>query len=398
MDLLTPSTPLRGRPRRSWVFDVVVTLGVGATWLVTAASNSGPVVLPDLVVGIVGAALVLPLLVRRVWPVPVFALLYAVGAVAGWWLHYSVFSATYLVALYTVAANRPRRETLACAGALVVATTVWSWHVTEQPDQEWPFAAVFLAVVVGAVTAFGLYIHTRRALLLELQERAVRLEHERDQQGELAAAAERARIAREMHDVVAHHLTVMVALADGAAAQATRTPQQAERAMRTVSATGRQALTDTRRLLGVLREAAVAGAEPVRSPLPGLAELDDLVTGVRAAGLPVRYEVEGERPELDTGTQLAVFRLVQEALTNTMKHAGTGASACVRLGFRPDEIRVDVSDDGRGTGAPSAGGRGLSGMRERMAAVGGRVTSGPGPAGGWHVAARVPTTTGGGAA
>jgi signal transduction histidine kinase len=190
-----------------------------------------------------------------------------------------------------------------------------------------------------------------------------------------------------MHDSVAHHLTVIVALSDGALRAVTRSPAEACDAIRDVSGTARQALAETRRLLGVLRTGS--GQEP-RQPLPGLADLDDLVARVRAAGLPVRYERTGATADLPAGVQLAVFRLVQEALTNTMKHAGPSANAAVRLQVSAGEVRVDVEDDGTGASTrPGAAGGGLTGMRERIKAVGGELDCGPRDPRGWRVSARL---------
>ena len=248
-------------------------------------------------------------------------------------------------------------------------------------------AAIYESSRSRPVLIAGLYVSTRRAYLAELRDRAQRLERERDQTSALAAAVERARIAREMHDSVAHHLTVIVALSDGALAAVTRAPAQASDAIRDVSSTAREALAETRRLLGVLR--AEAGLE-LRQPLPGLADLDDLFARVRAAGLPVRYERSGPPGDPPPGVQLAVFRLVQEALTNTMKHAGPGASAAVRLQLTPAEVRVEVEDDGIGSaGVPGAPGGGLTGMRERVSAFGGELTCGPRQPRGWRVTARL---------
>jgi signal transduction histidine kinase len=166
--------------------------------------------------------------------------------------------------------------------------------------------------------------------------------------------------------------------------------------MRTVSATGRQALSDTRRLLGVLRDPADQPDGTTRSPLPGLADLDALLDGVRAAGLPVRYETHGSAGVLAPPVQATLYRLVQEALTNTLKHGGVGASATVRIEYRADEVLLDVTDDGAGAAAPvPAGvGRGLTGMRERAHAFGGDVRTGPRAAGGWQVRARLRSTGG----
>jgi len=296
-----------------------------------------------------------------------------------------VWSPALVIALYTVAALRPRREALTAAGLLAAAVIAASVRVF--PDNGYLVATTLLAVVATA-TVLGLYVGTRRVLVEQLRERAERLERERDQQGELATAAERARIAREMHDIVAHHLTVMVTLADGAAAQSTLAPADAAAAMRTVSATGRLALSDTRRLLGVLREPD--SGEAARSPLPTLDELDELVTRVRAAGLPVRYEIDGSPPAIAPGVQLTLYRLVQEALTNTMKHAGPGASAVVRVHYADGEVGVEIEDDGHGSADQAPGsGRGLAGMRERVHAFGGEVRSGPRTPRGWAVSARL---------
>ena len=161
--------------------------------------------------------------------------------------------------------------------------------------------------------------------------------------------------------------------------------------MRTVSATGRRALVDTRRLLGVLRQDSTEESQDPLQPVPDMTDLDVLLERVRAAGLSTTLEVHGAPPDLPAGVQLTVYRLVQEALTNTLKHAGPDASASVRLRYLPGELRVDVDDDGAGAGAstPVGVGSGLRGMEERVHAYGGEVHSGPGRSGGWHVSARL---------
>jgi signal transduction histidine kinase len=222
-----------------------------------------------------------------------------------------------------------------------------------------------------------------------LQDRAVRLERERDQRAQLAVAGERARIAREMHDIVTHNLSVMVALADGAAFAVERSPERAAAAMRQASSTGRQAITDMRRFLGVLRDDE---PDALRHPMPGIAQLGALVEQVRAAGLPTRLEVTGETATVPVAAQLTVYRLVQEALTNSLKHAPAGTRADVRLVCGREELVVVVVDDGAGMPAAKAEqegavGHGLAGMRERAAAYGGRLSAGPRPGGGWQVVA-----------
>jgi signal transduction histidine kinase len=393
VSIWTPAEEPGSRLRRSWLFDAGVALValLASSTYVTSAPD-----LPTELAATIIVAMCLPLLVRRVWPVPVFAWDMAVAAATGWWAMQVVWSPALVVALYTVAVFRPRRDALVAALLLAGGVVVSCRHIF---PSNWFVSAASLTAVVVSATALGLYIRTRHDLLEQLRERAQRLERDRDQQVALAAAAERTRIAREMHDIVAHHLTVMVTLSDGAAAKAASSPDQAAEVMRTVSATGRLALTDTRRLLGVLRDDADADAAPL-APLPGLVGLDELIDRVRAAGLPVRYDVEGAPPALEPGVQLAVYRIVQEALTNTMKHGGAGARAAVRVGYRPGELCVEVADDGhaddrQGTdrhARPSGRGRGIVGMRERVVALGGQLHTGPRPEGGWLVSARIPTT------
>jgi signal transduction histidine kinase len=364
------------------VFDVAVV--IFALLFSATYSFNGLASLPPQAVGAVVLALVLPLMVRRIWPVPVFVWCLLIAAAFGWWVRQGVWSPALVIALYTVAALRPRRDALIAAAALALGVVAATVHVF---PENWYFSAGSLLAVVAAATVLGLYMRTRRALFEQLRERAEQLERERDQQGALAAAAERARIAREMHDIVAHHLTVMVALADGAAAQSERSPAEAAEAMRAVSATGRLALGDTRRLLGVLRDPSPGEAD--RSPLPSLAGLDELVDRVRAAGLPVRYDVEGAVPDAAPGVQLTLYRLVQEALTNTMKHAGAGAQAVVRVRYTGDDVCIEVEDDGVGQAGEPGHGRGLAGMHERVGAFGGEVRSGPRSPHGWLVSARL---------
>ena len=379
------------RPLRSWAFDIGCAVVAGAASL--ARFSFGQTVHP-VHLSLVASALVavltagaLPL--RRVWPGPVFAwTLLAAAALAQWPDRGALFPVALAISLYTVAAMMRRAEALAAA---VLTAGVVLMVVAQDGTRHWAVAISGAAGFAAAVVIVGLYAGTRRAYLAALRDRAWRLERERDQSSALAAAQERARIAREMHDSVAHHLTVIVALSDGALRAVTRAPGEAADAIRDVSGTARQALAETRRLLGVLR--TDSGQEP-RQPLPGLADLDDLLGRIRAAGLPVRYECSGTGADLPPAIQLAVFRLVQEALTNTMKHAGPRASAAVRLQLTPAEIRVDVEDDGTGgTAEPGAGG-GLTGMRERIGASGGDLDFGPRHPRGWRVTARLHPGTG----
>jgi signal transduction histidine kinase len=349
-------------------------------------------VLVILAVGLAGAsgaearaftiALVVPLLWRRRAPFPVFCAIAAL-AFAHWVADISLpADLALLVAIYTVAAQESRGRLIAACATLelgvVLAVARWSG---EAPVS----AFVLLTGMATAAVVLGLNVRTRRAYTAALEERAAQLERERDQQGRLVAAAERARIAREMHDIVAHNLSVMIALADGAGFMAERDPARATGAMERVSRTGRHALAEMRRLLGVLRDDEAAAL----APQPGLPDLDSLLEQVRAAGLHATLETSGAPIALGASAELAVYRLVQEALTNTLKHAGPKAHAVVRLHYDADGVEVEVTDDGEGWPRVSAGGQGLAGMRERAAVYGGELEAGPAPGGGWRVRARL---------
>jgi signal transduction histidine kinase len=376
----------RTRPLRSWAFDIGLALVAAAASLghfaFGEAGQPGHLSLAGGVLVAVLTAAALPL--RRVWPGPVFVwTLLAAAAAAQWPDRGALFPVALAISLYTVAVMM-RRAVAVAAAALVAGVLLMV--VAQDGTRHWGLAISDAVGLAAAVLIVGWYVGTRRAYLAALRDRARQLEIERDQSSALAAAGERARIAREMHDSVAHQLTVIVALSDGALRAVTRAPAEAADAIRDVSGTARQALAETRRLLGVLR--ADSGPEPPQ-PLPGLADLDDLLGHVRAAGLPVRYELAGTGAALPPDLQLAVFRLVQEALTNTMKHAGPGASAAVRLELTPADVRVEVQDDGAGLGAgPGLVGGGLTGMRERVGVFGGELDFGPRPSRGWQVSAR----------
>jgi len=383
MRMLRPAGYPVTRTAGHWAFDVLVTLLAWITAVpVFLQHHARPPWAGFLVLTLVAA----PLLVRRVWPVPVFGWVLIAAGLAGLWDEHLIAGLALLIALYTVAVTRPRREALAGAGLLevvMVAAVIWV------KGGAWWYPAIFLSGLVAAALGLGLYFATRRAYLAELHDRAERLERERDQEGALAAAAERARIAREMHDIVAHHLTVMVTLSEAAAAASASSPERAADVMRSVSATGRRALADTRRLLGVLRQRPGQDPSAALAPVPDLAQLDALVEQVRSAGLDTTLEIHGQPPDVPAGVQLTVYRLVQEALTNTLKHGGPGVRATVRLRYLPGELRVDVDDDGAGATAPVNAGGGLAGMRERVHAYGGDVQAGPRQRGGWHVSARL---------
>jgi signal transduction histidine kinase len=387
MRMLRPAGYPANRAAGRWVFDVLVTLLAGASAVPDLFHNATHQP-PSVAKIVVLALMVAPLLVRRTWPIPVFGWLVATSIPAALWDRHLVDGLALLIALYTVAALRPRRAALVCAGVLELTVVV---GLVLFAGGDWWFDAIFLSGMIAAALGLGLYFSTRRAYLAELHDRAERLERERDQQGALAAAAERARIAREMHDVVAHHLTVMVTLSEAAATASASSPDRAAEVMRSVSATGRRALADTRRLLGVLRQHPGQNPGTALAPVPDLTQLDALIEEVRSAGLETTLEVHGQAPDVPDGVQLTVYRLVQEALTNTLKHGGTGVRATVCLRYLPGELRVDIDDDGAGATAraPASVGGGLIGMQERVHAYGGDVQAGPRQPGGWRVSARL---------
>jgi signal transduction histidine kinase len=335
--------------------------------------------------GLLTLLLALPLAWRRRAPVPVFLIVAAV-AFAQWLAGLLVLAdAALLTALYTVAALRPPRMAAAGAvigeGGAVLAAVRWGQSALAT------FA--FLSGLVVAALVTGLYVRARRLYVAGLVERAARLEFERDQQALLAAAAERARISREMHDVVAHSLAVVISLANGATAKLGRDPEQSREALESISELGREALADTRRLLSVLRAEEGAAA---RVPQPGLEEIAGLVHRAAATGLAATLTVRGDPVPVAPGLALSAYRIVQEAITNAVRHAQRATTLTVELAWTPGRLNIAVSDDGRGVPpvTDSASGFGLAGLRERAALCGGTATAGPGPERGWTVTATIP--------
>ncbi|HLL67103.1 MAG TPA: sensor histidine kinase [Micromonosporaceae bacterium] len=292
-----------------------------------------------------------------------------------------------LVALYTVGAYEPLRRLLICALA-IEAGAIAALVAVESSEEFWR-AAIGFTVELAIAGVLGIYFRTRRAYLTALEDRADRLERDRDQQYRIAVIEERGRIAREMHDIVAHNLSVMIALADGAVFANRADPAQGQAIMEQVATTGRQALDEMRRVLGMLRE---GDARTELAPQPAIDDLDSLLTAVRKAGLQTRLTVSGTSFPIRASGQLAIYRLVQEALTNTLKHARATA-ADVHLHYGEDRtVEVVVTDNGIGaSGDGAAQGHGLTGMRERAALFGGTVQAGPMEHGGWRVSAVLQT-------
>lgn len=282
------------------------------------------------------------------------------------------------------------------AGLLGVFAQASFWALNALRDEYGGLGAALTAFVglgvVGTITIVAIWAlaNLQRARVRQLaltRDRAAQALREREQRTALAVAAERARIAREMHDVVAHSLSVIIAQADGGRFVAAQKPEQAVEVLGTIGETGRAALADMRSLLGVLRQED----ETSFGPQPGPEMLSDLAERVRAAGLPVDLRIEGPLEDLPHTLGMSLFRLVQESLTNVLKHAGAGATVAVRITRTAEQLTVEVIDDGRGTDPESDGqGHGLTGMRERMSVLGGTLQAGPLPSRGYRVRAVVP--------
>jgi signal transduction histidine kinase len=341
---------------------------------------------PNLLVPIlVQALLVGPLLLRRRYPLVVFTWLYLVALTQWWFDRLVLVDVALLVALYAVAATRDRRHALLAAGLVEAGALLAATHWFG-PYPNVLAVMIFLSGLVTAAFVLGVNTRTRRAYLASLEDRAIRAEREQDQRSQLATATERARIAREMHDIVAHNLSVMIALADGVAFATQSDPEAAKDAAEQVSSTGRQALGEMQRLVSMLR----GTDRPVpRTPQPGLDQIDDLLVQVRAAGLPATLTVSGTPFPVPPSAQLAVYRLVQESLTNILKHANNPNRAQVTMTYAEPTIILYVLDDGRSEPVRSTvhTGHGLTGMRERAMVFGGHVDAGPTRHGGWQVRA-----------
>ncbi|WBC14503.1 sensor histidine kinase [Micromonospora sp. WMMA1998] len=368
----------RGRgDRRRWLLDGLLCaalLAIGLAGTAPAGLNQGvhadPVAYPPVVV----AALVLA--VRRRWPLPTLAVV-VVAATAYLMLGqpYGPILLSFFVAVYTVAAHRPVR-TAAVAGAVALAALVGYVFVGVRPPG--PVGLMPAAAWVVVPFAVGVTVRSSR----EATARA------RGDEARRLADAERLRVAREVHDVVGHGLAAIHLQAEVALHLLARKPEQAEAALTAISRTSKEALDELRVTLTVVRREETA--DP-RAPAPGLGQLPQLRDRLTGAGVPVTVEVTGTPRPLPVAVDLAAYRVVQEALTNVLRHAGP-ATAAVHVGYASDEVTVEVTDTGRGGTTPPerSGGFGLAGMRERVTALGGTFSAGPAPPGGFRVHARLP--------
>ncbi|SDP81003.1 Signal transduction histidine kinase [Actinopolyspora xinjiangensis] len=344
-----------------------------------------------------GALLVLPLALRRNFPVPVSCSV-LLGLVVQLFAQdqgpslLRPASLAVLIMVYTLVAYVGRRAATGYAGAVFVVWLLAAYLALGVTGPLLLFT-VQLVLLLGFCWVLGEYFGARRAYQQAVENRLRGLEFERDQQARIAVAEERNRIARELHDVLAHSVNVMVTQADGAAYAVHNAPDTAVRALRTIGDTGREALTELRGLLQVLRNEAEGDENAHRSPQPGVEGVRELVERVRGLGLPVTSRVEGDLDRLPTGQGLGIYRIVQESLTNVLKHAGWNATATVLLREEGDRVRIEVTDNGaKGVLAPDTApsGNGVIGMRERAAVYGGTLEAGPVAEGGWRVRAELP--------
>jgi signal transduction histidine kinase len=375
--------------RHPWLLDTAVVLIVaviGLTDLLSGGDSDGPFGntegrdhLPAAVSYVVSAALIVPLWWRRRAPAPVYFVIALVALVQGALGLQVAADIAALIALYTMARYGSLRL-VGWAATVAIAQVVVPVLVI-LPDEGWLQSLFFHLATVTAAAAVGLTLRTRQMYLTALEDRARRLEIERDQREQLTVAAERSRVAREMHDIVGHNLSVMISVADGAATLAANRGEQSEQPLRILGDTGRQAMSELRRVLGVLHEKQ-HGERPL-SPQPGIRDLDALLSRVRTAGLDVTYRTVGDLDTLGGSVQLTVYRIVQEALTNTLKHAGAGSTAEVAVTADAGQVRIRIADTGappevRGPGPqPDDPGHGLVGIHQRAALYGGIATIGP---------------------
>jgi signal transduction histidine kinase len=398
--------PLRGL--RSWLrshpagCDGVVALAILSIGLPHMVLQDSPRALgyrpPDLLDGAIVVAAIAALALRRRRPMAALGLIIC-AQVSLALLNYSPSIGdmlAFLIAVYSVAAHRGLAQS--AIGGMAALT----WFLIMMATIHEKITAVAyitdVALLVG-VWWLGRGLRLRRAYLAELEHRAMRLERARASDARAARVEERSRIARELHDVVAHHVSVMTVQAGAARRILDKDPERTREALATIEEVGRTALSEMRRIVGVLRterDTEATGGE--LSPQPGAHDIGGLVDQVRETGLSVQLWVEGELRQLSPGVDLAAFRLVQEALTNTLKHAGPQARAWVRLHYGDRQLTVEIEDNGRGVAAAlsDAGdsgdgpGHGLVGMYERVALYGGELRIGPRSGGGFEVRARFP--------
>jgi signal transduction histidine kinase len=391
--------------------DLVLALALATYYVGSLIPEARHLRLPDAAFALV-VLQALPLIWRRRWPVATYLI---IGIPRSLYddlgIGFAPLALASMIAFYTVM-DRSSTRVRWVIGALTLAGIIQG-QTTPGHTEPYDFFVVVLEFAVAGMA--GIVSRTRRAYLQEVEARADHAEAERDWEVALAAAQERTRIARELHDVVAHHVSLMAVQSEAAASLLPGRPAEAGKSVQIIGQTAREALTELRRLLGVLRGSAdPAGRQPSTAPSPSISGLDEVLMPVRQAGIAVDLRVEGSPGKLAPGVDLTAYRIVQEALTNTVRHSGA-SEATVTVSYEPGYVTVSVTDTGNGPAAATVGpgmepaeadlrqtlngssarsvgpgGFGLAGIAERVASCGGSLTVGPGRAGGFAVTARLP--------
>lgn len=380
---------------REWAFDIAVALIVLVLGLVGTIEIGDT---PDnpftreadafhfILIGLIS----LPLIFRRVYPLPVMVV------VLGAWiidrgLDYpdTPGAAGVAIAFYTIGASLDRKQSLRIGGISALVVVGWTLIGAVTLESVHSFSVLTTFVATATPLLLGREMHERRERVEELRRRAERAEQDREERARQAVVEERARIARELHDVVAHQMTVMTLQAEGAIRIADDSDPRVVEALETIRVAGHRALAEMRRTVGLLRTSDDAAAT---EPLPRLTDLDKLISQMRDAGVPVEMDVTGNQRPLSDGAELSAYRVVQESLTNAIRHGGPDVTAKVSIDYGDDRLDVSVADDGRGSSANSTdtGGHGIIGMRERIAVLGGEFEAGPKTGGGYLVHATIP--------
>jgi signal transduction histidine kinase len=392
----SPVSPARSRlawvqRHRAPIADALLAAAVTVMVLVDLASPTDAVGVrrTDALAVLLSLLQTLPLAFRRRAPLPMFILI-VIGVCSYYALGYEVTDGTLatFVGVYTVAAYESRWKSLVGLGLLAFGMT-WYWTFRAEPFD--PTTPVWIGILGLLSWGLGEYVRTRRAYTAEVEALAERLDRARALEARQAAWQERARLARELHDLIGHTVNVMVIQAGAGRRTLASDRGLAERAFQTIESTGREALEELDRLLGILR---TEEDEPELPPQPGLDELRALAGRFEDAGLPVEITVDGDEVSLPRSLDQSAYRIIQEALTNALRHAG-GTTAHVAVRYRSEQLELEVADDGRENRMPrnhpvGVGGRGLIGIRERVALFGGDLQAGPKAGGGFVVRCRFP--------
>jgi signal transduction histidine kinase len=381
----------RSRGRQPFLGDALLSAGVTAMVLIDLSSTAtDPGVKPtDFWAVTLSLLQTVPIAFRRRAPLTTFVII--IAAISVYYpLGYEVTDGTLatFIGVYTVAAHEDRGKSFIALALLAFGMT-WYWLTRVEPFD--PTTPIWIAILGFLSWGLGEHVRTRQSYTRHVEALAERLEYARELEARQAVWMERARLARELHDVIGHTVNVMVIQAGAGRRTLSSDPKLAESALRTIESTGRGALEELDRLLGILRtedEGSEMQAEE------GLGHLRSLAGRFEDSGLPVEIEIQGDEVALPRSLDHSAYRIIQEALTNTLRHAGK-ATAHVSVRYRSDQLELEVVDDGHRNGKPQArsGGRGLLGIRERVAIYGGHLEAGPRPEGGFAVRCRLPLTS-----